>query len=63
MIKLKKTYREALKEITGRDYIDNFKKYYSIDGVVQVMIRDPEVNVTQLKIALKYRGLFFNYSY
>ena len=63
MIKLKNTYREALKEISNKDWIDNGKKYYSIDGVVQVMIRDPEVNVNQLKIALKYRGLFFKYSY
>ena len=63
MVKLKNIYRESLKEISRKDWIDHGKKYYSIDGVVQVMIRDPEVNVNQLKIALKYRSLFFNHSY
>ena len=58
MIKLENKYRDSFKVISERDWMNKSKKYWAIDGIVQVMVRDNEVNMQQLKIALKYRSLF-----
>ncbi len=58
MVKLENKYRDSFKVISERDWMNKSKKYWAIDGIVQVMVRDNEVNMQQLKIALKYRSLF-----
>jgi len=59
MIKLKDVkYRNAIKTIMERDWMNSSDKFWAMDTIIQVMIHDPESRMNDLKIAQRVRWTY-----
>ena len=56
MVKLNKNYRDSVKLILKRDWMDNRDKYYCIDSIVMVLLNDSNTTMKDLNILQKIRS-------
>ena len=56
MVKLNSNYREAVKRILKRNWMNNRDKYYCIDSIVMVLLNDSNAGMKDLNILQKIRN-------
>jgi hypothetical protein len=57
-MKLHNRYRDTVSLIMNRDWMDNRDKYWIVDGLVAMAVRDRDIAMKDLRILQRVRGKY-----